>query len=253
MIKNCVIDDLIILGRACPEHIKDGRTTVCTAGYSDKLGFVRVYPTTLRMPWKTWDIVKVPVERNPRDNREESWKIQGSKSEWEKLHTKIEIVGNLKKRDRGQLISNLVDGCIVDINNNRGSLGIIKPTIKQCFFAEQKNYDKTIQTDLLGFKLPKVKGQYSIQPRIKYRCSNCKSKKDHDQQVLEWGFYEWFRKNPDNPDQVWKNARMDSNKSEKYFFVGNHFRHRKSFFIISILRIPKEPKYKPLIPLDLKK
>ena len=73
-----IIDDLIILGRACPEPLKNGRVTVCLGGWSDKFGFVRLYPTRSDIRWKRWDIVRVDVERNPSDTRVESWKIAGS-------------------------------------------------------------------------------------------------------------------------------------------------------------------------------
>lgn len=46
------IDDVVILGRGVPELISDGRVTVCVAGYSDKLGFVRLYPTRIDSPLK---------------------------------------------------------------------------------------------------------------------------------------------------------------------------------------------------------
>ncbi|MEX2723145.1 MAG: hypothetical protein Q6367_004565 [Candidatus Freyarchaeota archaeon] len=100
---------------------------------------------------------------------------------------------------------------------------------------------------LLGKPLPKVKDQYPIIPRIKYQCDNCKAKNPHDQQVIEWGFYEWIRKNPDKSEQVWENARIYSPTHEIFFFVGNLFRYRNKFLIISVLRLPKGmPIFKPL-------
>ncbi|CEA12794.1 hypothetical protein [Methanobacterium formicicum] len=246
--KSEVIDDLIILGRACPEKIRDGRITVCTAGYSETSGFIRVYPTHLYMPWHQWDIVSVPVEQNPYDNRTESWKIKGSKHEWDSLHKKIDIVGNFKEKHRLDFLHNLVDGCVKGINDDKRSLGIIKPTINNVFFAEQKNYDSTTQIDLSGLEQTKVKDQYPNQPRIKYNCSDCKATNNHDQQVLEWGFYEWMRKNPGNIEQVWDNARISDSEYEKFFFIGNHFRYRSSFFIISVLRVKKKGIQKSLIP-----
>jgi len=121
-----VIDDLVILGRAVPEPIKNGRVTVCTGGYSPKLGLIRVYPTKPSTPIRRWDIVRVPVEKDPRDTRTESWKIQGSRSEWERLDEKVEVVGRLKSDDRPNLVANLTDGCVNEINEARRSLGIVK-------------------------------------------------------------------------------------------------------------------------------
>jgi hypothetical protein len=247
--ESIVVNDLIILGKGCPERIRNGRVTVCTAGYSTQLGFIRIYPTKIGMPLHQWSIIKVPLERNPRDTRKESWKIQGAKSKWERLSEKIQVVDELKRDKRLNLIANLTDECVNTINEEKRSLGIIKPIIEKCYVSEQEDYDASSQLTLRGIPLPKVKEQYPIIPRIKYRCTNCKSKTPHDQQVLEWGFYEWIRKNPDKADQVWENAQIYSPKHEIFFFVGNLFRYRNVFLIISVLRLPKAPVLKPLIQL----
>lgn len=247
--ESMVIDDLIILGRGCPERIRNGRITICTAGYSYKHGFIRIYPTRLDMRLPQWSIVKVPLERNPQDTRKESWKIQGSRREWDRLSEKVKVIGKLKQKDRLSLIANLVTECIETFNEEKRSLGIIKPIIEECYFSEQEDYDALTQYDLLGRPLPKVKEQYPIVPRIKYRCLNCKAKTKHNQQVIEWGFYEWLRKYPDKADQVWENAHIYSPNHEIFFFVGNLYRHRSKFIIISVLRLPKGSISKPLSKL----
>jgi hypothetical protein len=244
-----LVDDLIILGRACPEPIKDGRITVCLGGYSSKLGFVRIYPTRTDMPWDRWDIVQVEVEKDDRDTREESWKIAGSRSEWENLSNKVKVVGSLPRRERHNLVANVMDGCVQDINEVHRSLGIVKPDILKRYFAHNPLYGQMFQQVLPGFGEPtKVKRDFPFEPRVTYKCSDCKIQRPHDQQVLEWGFYEWFRKNPQKIDQVWENAQFDSPKHDIYFFVGNQFNHRTSFIVISILRVPKGPIQSPLVP-----
>lgn len=239
MIEKRVIDDLIVLGKAVPSEIHDGRATVCTAGFSEELGLVRLYPTNVFSPLTRWNIVKVPVERDKQDSRCESWKIQGSKREWEHLHEKIEVVGQLSKSKRHDLVAGLIDTCVLDINDEHRSLGIIKPVIEKCYFKEEPNYDPTTQQELFGGFKPTTKKQYPEYPRIRYRCSDCKAKTHHDQQVLEWGFYEWMRKNPNNIEQVWENVRIHSEDREKYFFVGNQRNQRTSFMIISVLTFKK--------------
>lgn len=244
------IEDLIILGRAVPEPIKDGRTTVCLGGYSHSLGFVRIYPTKTDMSWKRWDIVRVEVEKDDRDTREESWKIVGSRTEWKSLSQKIEVVGRLSDHNkRRNLVANLSDGCVNDINNNRRSLGIIKPTVLEKYFQKNQQYGRLFQMALpvLG-ESTKVKRDFPYEPRIKYRCSDCSVERYHDQQVLEWGFYEWLRKHPEESNQVWQIALFNSQEHDIFFFVGNQFRYRSSFMVISILRIRKGPITYPLTP-----
>jgi hypothetical protein len=241
-----MIDDLIILGRGCPERIRNGRTTVCTAGYSHTYGFMRIFPTKIGMPLKRWSIVEVPVERNPKDTRAESWKIEGAKSEWDRLEKKVRIVGELGIKDRLDTITSLADDCVETVSQAKRSLGVVRPVVEKCYFSEQEDYDVSTQLTLLGLPLPKTKEQYPITPRIKYRCSGCKAKNAHDQQVLEWGFYEWIRKHPENPSQVWENARIHSSEHELFFFIGNLLRHRNRFVIISALVLKKKPVHQSL-------
>jgi len=243
-----IIDDLVVLGRAVPEQIKNGRVTVCAAGYSETLGFIRIFPTKTIMPLNRWSIVKVPVERDPRDSRIESWKIQGSKSEWDRLSERVQVVGKLHPGDRLNLVANLVDGCVKDINEAKRSLGIVKANIKKCYFCPEEDFDPTLQATLFGSPLPSTKKQYHEFPRIQYKCSNCRAKKHHDQTVLEWGFYEWMRKHPENIEQVWENAQIFSPEHDCFFFVGNMRDRRTAFLIISILRLRKGVVSKPLVP-----
>ncbi len=245
-----IIGDLIILGRGCPDRIKDGRLTVCTAGYSHTQGFVRVYPTRMDSPLRQWNVVQVPVDRDPRDTRIESWKIEGSKGEWERLSEKIDVTGFLKGRsDRRNLVANLVDGCVFDLNDARRSLGIVKPEQMRPYIAEKTEYDTEMQTTLFGGRPIMTKSNYPVEPRIEFRCSGCRKDSPHDMQVIEWGFYEWFRKNPENPDQVWANARISDPNYDVYLFVGNQFRYRRSFIIIGAIRIRKGAVSTSLRPL----
>lgn len=238
-----VIDDLIVLGRAVPGEIQNGRRTICIAGYSPTHGFIRIYPTRWDSPLRRWNIIKLPVERprKPRYNgRTESWKIIGSRREWNRLSEKIEVVGKFHRRDQPKLIEGLVDNCVKDIYDSGRSLGIINPKILDYYFDEQIDFKKFIQQTLDGRFRVQVKDEYPIEPRIKYTCSVCRVKQGfHDQQVLEWGVYQWIRKNPDKMEQVWENLSFLDPEYEKFFFVGNLFNYPTAFVVISILRFKK--------------
>jgi hypothetical protein len=247
------IDDFVLLGRACPEPLKDGRVTVCAAGWSAKLGFVRLYPTRPDSGWKKWDILQLPVERNPRDTRRESWKIAGSASEWENLNEKVQVVGHWDTKRRLDLIANLTDPCIQFLNARRYSLGIIRPLqIHKAYFANNPLHGQTHQlalptlTDLDKWD---VKRDFPEEPRLTYTCEDCQAKGgQHDQQLLEWGVYEWCRKNPQNIEQVWDNLGLRDSKSQHYFLVGNQSSHRSSFMVIDVLRLPLGEPTLPLFP-----
>ncbi len=247
------INDLVILGRACPEPLKDGRVTVCLAGWSATFGFVRLYPTRFDMLFKQWDVIKVDVELNERDTRLESWKILGSKNEWESLAQKAKVTGNVDSPNvRRNILGNLTDNCVMQINNEKRSLGIVQPTILQSYFKDNDDYHKLFQLglpDLTELDEVMVKRDFPQEPRLIYRCPEClTSNQQHDQQVLEWGFYEWIRKNPDKKEQVWENAKINDPDYNIYLLVGNQARYRNSFMVISVLRVAKGNINIPLFP-----
>jgi hypothetical protein len=230
------IDDLVMLGRAAPDTLRDGRTTICAAGYSRTHGFVRLYPTRLTSPLKQWSIVSVPVERNPQDTRGESWKIEGSKGEWDDLDSKIEVTGELARPERIQLIPGLSSPCVMMLNESRVSLGIVRPKELRGYLSERSEVDPTVQTTLFGGRTPKTKANYKLQPRLEYRCESCTSVAAHDQQIVEIGCYEWFRKNPGGEAQVFDNLRLADPEYEKFLLVGDQAHHRGSYLVIGILR-----------------
>jgi len=249
-----IIEDLVILGRACPEPLKDGRVTVCLAGHSNTLGFVRLYPTRPDLDAHRWDIIKVEVERTERDTRKESWKIAGSNAEWDVLSERVEVVGKLKNvQQRKTLVASLTDDCINFLNDDKRSLGIIKPkVIHNTYLKDNPSYDTPFQ---MGFKFFtefddwKVKRDFEVEPHVVYTCPNCQTVgQKHDQQILEWGIYAWFLKEPDIKEQVWDNLGITDPSREIYFLVGNQFKYRNSFMVISVLRFPKGDVTLPMFP-----
>ncbi|MCI4351937.1 MAG: hypothetical protein L3K14_00915 [Thermoplasmata archaeon] len=230
------IDDLIMLGRAAPDTLKDGRTTICAAGYSPTHGFIRVYPTRLSSPLKQWSCVSVPLERNPQDTRDESWKIEGSKGEWATLDSKIEVRGLLSRPERIRLIPQLASPCVSTLNESHVSLGIVRPAALKGYLSDRSDVDSTIQLTLFGGPTLKTKADYRMQPRLEYRCDRCVSVGPHDQQVLEIGCYEWFRKHPGQEAKVFENLHLDDPAYEKFLLVGNQAFHRASYLVIGIIR-----------------
>lgn len=230
------IDDLVILGRGAPDQMRDGRVTICTAGWSERLGFVRVYPTRITSPLQQWNVVSVPVERSPTDSRDESWKIRGSKSEWDRLDSQIKVTGRLEGTARRNLVHRLVTNCVNLTNERRGSLAIVRPVGLVGYLGARSDVDESVQRTLDRGDLPRIKQGYAFQPRLRYRCSGCTTTDGHDQQLIEWGCYEWFRKNPGQEGQVFENMRIGDSGWEHHIFVGNQANHRTSFLSITLLR-----------------
>jgi hypothetical protein len=250
-----LIDDLIVLGLAAPQHLMNGRTTVCMGGWSPSRGFIRIYPAKVDMGLHRWDVIQVQVEKNDQDTRLESWKIVGSKEEWDNLHLKVEVVNHIKDAyERREIVVNNLSPCVNYLNQQHFSLGFVHASkIKKEYFDTNPQYGKQIQLALLTTHAQgwaKVKRDYKEEPRMRYVCSNCEAKQGyHDQVVLEWGWYEWMRKNPNNLDQVFKNALLDSDQHEICLLVGNQENQRTSYMVIAVLPIqtsPMSPKPKQL-------
>jgi hypothetical protein len=239
-----VVDDCIVLGNAVPDIISDNRYTICTAGYSETYGLIRIYPIPPNANMNRWNIMEIPLERNPKDKRNESWKVQGSKNEWSSLSDKIKFLTKLSSKSKQiDLIDKLYEkygvNCVQDLNRDRLSLGMIRPTISGHELVERPNYTTDVQTTLDYVSLFLTRQNYKFIPKIKYRCSDCKSKQPHNQQVIEWGFYEWMRRYPDKLEGMWDNARIDDPSYDKTFLVGNQNLYKTSFLIISIFRFKK--------------
>ena len=153
---------------------------------------------------------------------------------------KIKLAGALPQTKRLPLIRRLYDrdgsSCIKDLNDEYLSLGVIKPTILEGFMEDRKNVENTIQTTLDSAVQFQTLQNYQKQPHVKYRCEDCKSSKAHDQQILEWGVYEYMRKHPDSPEGCLEALHIMDRSYEKYFLVGNMAKYRNSFVVVSVFR-----------------
>lgn len=228
------IDDLVVLGRAAPEPIRDGRHTVCLGGYSETHGYVRLYPTQRRMnEFERWNVVSVPVEEPSQDNRDESYKIAGSRADWDQLHEKITQVGSLSKTEQIQLVDELAGDCTIRLNEDRVSLGMVKPGEILDVYIDQDS-DTTVQLNL-GMQERKGKNDYPQDLYIKYRCVDCSAKTYHDQHTIEWGVHRYWDRYDDVEGVIDALGFNDDNMSH-YFFVGNLKNERSAYVIICVIR-----------------
>src|SRR5579875_1217306 len=149
-----LMKELVVLGTAVPDFISHSRTSVCTAGYSEEYGLVRIYPVPTNSEMRRWNIVNVEVEGNSSDTREESWKIRDSRIGWNRINSKIHLVGSLKKSQRSKLLEKLVTkygvGCIKELNRKKRSLGFIVPSVRGYRMVDRENYEPNDQRTLYG-------------------------------------------------------------------------------------------------------
>lgn len=174
-----IIEDLIVLGRSAPEPIeKDGRHTVCLAGWSDSMdSFIRLYPTKMETDIRRWSKIKAPVEKDTgNDPREESYKIEGSQEDWDELESKIVEKKLLDKGERIKLAKRLEKTCPSQLNKNSKSLGLVAPEIHKCYLEDIDEDDRKAPIQHLFEDNPlKSKRSYPQRVRVKYTCQNCKT------------------------------------------------------------------------------
>lgn len=233
--------DFIVLGNAAPDELRDLRKSVCYAGYSEEKGLIRIYPVPPEIRMGRWHRVEAPLVRNPEDVRKESWKIKGSKQDYDKMDKIIKVGEEINRKSQRRLLDRLqaqygVD-CIESLNERRLSLGFIKPKTFHAYFEKRENVDPSKQATLFGGEPFWTIHNYSYQPRLRYTCQSCKLTRGyHDQQILEWGIYEWMRDHPDRIEDVWKNMHFGEPDYDTYLLVGNQARRLNSFMVISVFR-----------------
>ena len=246
--KMVLLKSLVVIGQGAPNQLKDGRQSVCVCACKlDSKKMIRIYPVP--MGWlRKWDIFDVEVEKNPRDHRENTWKIKNSKQDWKKLYKWITKKNEkYPKNQREELIKSIGFSVLSSLIENKKSFGIIKPIIKG-FELKQQN-KSTIKQLTLGemenldepFTIINQK-DFKFKPYILYECEgDCKCKnKIHKQSISERGCYEFMRKYPGREMELSKALYLFDKDYILYFLVGNIHKAPQTYIIIDIFRFKKE-------------
>ena len=150
--------EAIILVKASPQVGKQHGETVCCAGVNEKGEWVRLYPVTFRsldeaQQFKRWDKIKFRWRKPKNDPRPESLRVD---------HQSIEIIGELKPKERLNFLSRLEVTSINKVREENKTLALLRPKNLQ-FFIENKTEadiqeernkfnDAAAQTDLFSLK-----------------------------------------------------------------------------------------------------
>jgi hypothetical protein len=230
-----VLKNVVILGRAAPEELSDGRQTVCTGAWSPERGFIRIYPCDPNSDlFSRWDIINVAVERSDRDTRYESWKIKGRKQNQEE---RVEVVGEYSRDDRPTLLYNLEDDCIRDINEQKRSLGIIRPEEIHGLEYHEWDTDDHVQLSLFEDDRPQNREDFEYKIKLKFTCPECKTKQGyHNCSLLEWGGYLGMSKTDTSSTKGLENLYdLHDDDYTHWVFVGNMYRERTQFIVINLI------------------
>jgi hypothetical protein len=247
---------VLIWGKTYPELSSKHTETVCTGAVDERGRPIRLYPVPLRYlgsekSYRIGDVVEVRAERNQKDNRPESHRIDPAS---------LKVIRNIPtdqdewagraewiNRDRSwhyESIADLEKARLRDAS----SIGLVRPgAIERVYLrpkrasARREFEDKwatvTAQRD---FFLPEYKELEFLEQeiRIAWRCAvacdTCRTK-PHEMTVLDWGLLELARR-----DGNWEKARQKlesiSNLATHDFrlFIGNFFLHQHIWGVIGL-------------------
>jgi hypothetical protein len=228
-----ILEDFTMLGTTVPEPTKtDGRVFVCSAGISPEMGLVRIYPLARRNIPRRWSTYRVPLERNPRDSRKESWQVRGDRSEGahEYINSAFEKVGELKRSQRRDLLSKYLVESIQEANSRRMSLAILQPKIGDLDFDFNPESPASPMLKLFDVEQKPAEGakRFPYIPRLHFRDESG----PHHLMIRDWGCFEWMRKYPQRYKELPQCLNLNEDSS---LLIGNFNQHRTSWLIISVL------------------
>jgi len=261
---------ILVIAKTYPEISTKYGPLVCTVGLNENLEWRRIYPIPAKiffdeqyshLRFKKWDIIEVELtDARPKDPRIESYKVVN----WEN----IKIIGHVERwEDKIGFLEKVLDKDIESIWNSNRSIGVIKPTKLIDFFdkprerikdeAEKEVLNKIneAQATLEQYINTKV-AENDILPEVKekdikieklpwigykFNCSNINCK-GHEMMAIDWEIQELFRRYR-QIDSVKNKVFFEfKNTRNIYFVIGNTWKFRKSFMIISVVYPPVSTK-----------
>jgi len=228
--------DYLCLGQTVPERSKKYGLRVCTAGIDMRtMQLIRIYPLGVRKDehFKRWHIYSnLKVRRNPKDNRQESWRLGIPIEELKNVSR-----SKVDKTTRSNILKEYVTHLSIEqLNEERKSLAIIR--MNDCFgyFVDHNKKFVNVRQFCLFPEIEELntfgKDSFKHLPRVKWAESNGKI---HDYMLNSWDAYmhqiniaKLYGK-----DDLW--VRMNLNKDiPKFGFIGNMNHQRNVWLIITI-------------------
>jgi hypothetical protein len=238
-----IIEDFVMLGTTVPEPNSDGRVFVCSAGVSEEYRkLIRIYPLARRNAPSRWAVHKVKLERNLRDNRDESFQIAGDRRpgthQW--INYSFETVKkSYPPHARASLLSRHVIGSIQEANAKRLSLAIIQPAEIELGFEENCASGSSPQLTLFDSGSSRGESgarQFAWMPRLRF-CDECGW---HNLMLRDWGVFELQRKNEERYFLENLQGALHLTPSSS-LLVGNMNNQRTTWLVISVLNGIREP------------
>jgi len=257
-----VIDDFVMLGKSVPEPSSDGRIFVCSAGVSPTLrSLIRIYPLARANAPRRWHRSTIHLERNPRDDRHESFSIAGERHfHHETINGRFTDDGVVPDHERAALLSPYVFEGQDEANRLQMSLAVIHPA-EISFYLKRAVPDDPESPQLALFDLPdereaKPTARFEWVPRLIFR----DGLGTHDLQLRDWGAYELMRKHGYDYAREHLAAALHL-RDDTSLLIGNQANRRTSWLVISVFNgvraqpglFDRLPSQRPSIPVKVRR
>ena len=251
---------ILIVTKTYPSISRKYKETVCTAGVllnddEEPIQWIRIYPIRFRLldldkRYPRWSVISAEIERNTKDYREESFRINNSS---------IEIIRNINTKDnwkeRKSLILPLEFSSVSEIINNGKSLGIIKPQSIRKYFHRKTSREWSSRQQAIQDQLDLFEPSVELEKIPFQFCYDfvAKDGKSHKYSINDWEIMQLYRNCRNNSEKF---ALEDKEKDalekvrqkleddflmnkDLYFIVGNLKNHKNTFMIIGLFYPPK--------------
>lgn len=214
-----ILEDFVMLGKTAPETDRQGRVTVCSAGWSPELRqLIRIYPLAEDNCPPDFSVSQVHLERNNRDSRTESWAIAGDRSAevHPNINARFDVKGILN--DRESLFNQIpCVGSIKEANEQRLSLAVVEPDSSPKFYLEF-NKNRVMKK--------KSTKSYDYIPRLKFTAGG----KTHRLKYLNQEVYQNLGHNMHSSGFLRIKEKFITNPR---LLVGNMFAFRNNWLVIA--------------------
>ena len=254
--KSFWLKDMVVLGQGAPNQISKigGQQGRCLCLWSDKTGFVRVYPVPHGYVYD-WEIINVEVRKPTNDGRENSFVVYNYEQEWKNLSKRlyaqkeINRLGNkkskkLKRAEQIALLESLAKSTFSQIRDNGKSFGLIKPKAME-FMLKQNKETSEAQTTLIDMDYDIMnQNDFAFIPYLQYECDGpCSSKQPHEQKIVSWEAYQFMRLKPNSEEHCMKlkdNYNIGEEDYLHYILIGNIRKYITTYVVVKLIRFKIE-------------
>ncbi|MBI4981133.1 hypothetical protein HZC30_06280 [Candidatus Woesearchaeota archaeon] len=255
------LKEMVVLGQGALNQARKlkGRQGRCLCLWSEKTGFVRVFPVPPGYV-HDWEIINVEVRKPNDDGRENTFVINQYEEEFDNLSKRIyaqkEITKKgtkknkeLKRPEKIALLENISKSTFSQIRDNNKSFGLIKPTNMKFLLMRKKEISEA-QTTLAEQEYDIMNpDDFAFTPYLQYDCVGpCSSKHPHQQQIVSWEAYQFMKQNPNSEEHCMRlkdNYGIEKENWLHYLLIGNLKHKPYTYVIVKLIRFKIEEENVP--------